>query len=249
MLADQYLSLMSELDAPPGKALVDETTSRLELAIVTGKLAPGQKLSEAALSAAFGVSRGPLREAIRALEGRRLVVRRPYAGARVIDLTADEIEQLLVFREALEGMASRHASENMTLRETRALRETLEAQQRHFQRGEIEAIYREDREHDFHREIARGSRNRFLEDAICRDLFPLLRIVRYRLANVADRQPQVIDEHFAILSAIEQRLPDEAERLMRRHIAGGRDRLLEELRAEPAAGKGRERTGTADAGS
>lgn len=240
---------MSDLDAPPGKALVDETTSRLELAIVTGKLAPGQKLSEAALSAAFGVSRGPLREAIRALEGRRLVVRRPYAGVWVIDLTADEIEQLLVFREALEGMASRQASENMTLRETRALRETLESQQYHLQRGEIEAMYRDDREHDFHREIARGSRNRFLEDAICRDLFPLLRIVRYRLASVTDRQPQVIDEHFAILSAIERRLPDEAERLMRRHIAVGRDRLLKELRVGPAARRRQERPAMDNAGS
>src|SRR5947207_2296435 len=77
----------------PARALVDETVARLERAIVTGELSQGQKLSEQALSARFGISRGPLREAVRTLEGRRLVERTPFSGVRVVRLSVDDIEQ------------------------------------------------------------------------------------------------------------------------------------------------------------
>src|ERR1700730_14858522 len=106
---------MLNLPLQPGRALVDEAVARLESAILSGELVPGQKLSEQALSSQFGISRGPLREAIRTLEGRHLVERTPFSGVRVVQLSVDDIEQLLLMSEALEGMAARHAAENMTL--------------------------------------------------------------------------------------------------------------------------------------
>src|SRR4030088_30026 len=105
----------------PARALADETALRLEQSILAGELSPRPKLSEQVLSSQFGVSRGPLREAIRTLEGRHLVERTPFSGVRVVQLTVDDIEQLLFMREALEGMAARQAAENMTLHETRPL--------------------------------------------------------------------------------------------------------------------------------
>ena len=80
--------------------VVTNTSAQIELAIVTGELRPGQRVSELALAARFGVSRGPLREAMRALEGRRLLSRRPNAGVRVVDLSPEEVNQLLHMREA-----------------------------------------------------------------------------------------------------------------------------------------------------
>src|SRR5260370_36883276 len=112
---------MTTTTTADSRALVDETVARLEQVIVSGELKPGEKLLEQALSARFGISRGPRRGAIRTLEARRLIERTPFAGARVVDLSADEIEQLLVTREALEGMACRQAAETRTLPELRQM--------------------------------------------------------------------------------------------------------------------------------
>lgn len=230
---------MTDTIETDGRALVDAAVAQLEHAIVTGELRPGQKLSEQALSTRLGIGRGPLREAIRTLEGRRLVERKAFAGARVTDLSVDEIEQLLVMREALEGMASRHAAENMTLRETRALRASMEALAKRLRAGDIDALFFEKADNDFHQQVARGSRNRFLEEMICRDLYPLLRIFRYRTTAMRERGTAVGEEHTAILDAIERRDADDAERLMRQHIAAARERLIQTMRGAgaPAAAR------------
>src|SRR3546814_15802085 len=80
---------------------------RLEQAIMSGELKPGERLSETTLAKRFGISRGPLREAIGRLDGRNLVARVTNLGARVISLRADELIDLLVIRESLAGMACR----------------------------------------------------------------------------------------------------------------------------------------------
>jgi DNA-binding GntR family transcriptional regulator len=215
--------------------LVDEAVARLEQLIVTGTLKPGEKLIEQALSARFGISRGPLREAIRTLEARRLVERKPFAGVRVVDLSIDEVEQLLLMREALEGMACRQAAENMTLQETRQLRASLEALQQRVKAEGVAAALHKEADHDFHLQVARGCRNRFLADIICRDLYPLLRVFRYRTTSTRARDLAAAGrEHSAILSAIERREPDKAERLMRAHIAAARDSLIRHLRERGA---------------
>ena len=208
--------------------VVTSTSAQIELAIVTGELRPGQRVSELALAARFGVSRGPLREAMRALEGRRLLSRRPNAGVRVVDLSPEEVNQLLHMREALEGIAARQAAENITLPELRTLRGTAEALRDELQQG-VESLYRGGKEDAFHRLILMASRNRFIEDAVCRDMFPLLRVVRFQKTSVPARSKRIGDEHAAIVEAIERRLPDDAERLMRQHIANGRDGLLRVL--------------------
>src|ERR1700730_5971578 len=127
----------------PARALVDETVLRLEQSILARELSPGQKLSEQMLSSHFGISRGPLREAIRTLEGRHLVERTPFSGVRVVQLTVDDIEQLLLTREALEGMAARQAGENMNLHETRRLRDCLAALEQTFREGRLDGVLRE----------------------------------------------------------------------------------------------------------
>ena len=210
--------------------LVPGTASKIEMAIVTGELRPGQWLSEPTLSARFGASRGPLREAIRVLEGRRLLVRRPNAGVRVVDLQPEEIAQLLIMREGLEGIATRYAAENMTLPEVRALRQTALSLRDGLADGSVESLYRGGAEDTFHRNIIRASRNPFIEEAVCRDMYPLLRIIRFRTSSMLVRRPRISDEHMAIVDALEHRQPDDAERLMRQHIVNGRESLLSSIR-------------------
>jgi DNA-binding GntR family transcriptional regulator len=219
----------------PSRALVDETAARLEQAILSGELAPGQKLSEQALSSQYGVSRGPLREAIRSLEGRRLVTRTPFSGVCVVQLSIDDIEQLLLTREALEGMACRQAAECMTLHETRRLRTCLEAIGKRFLKDGLGGVFRKGTaDNDLHVQIAVGSRNRWLADIICREVYPLLQICRLHIPavreQVREREKAIFPEHEAIIVAIEQRNPEAAERLMRAHLAASRESFMSHLR-------------------
>jgi len=91
------------LHSPPEQGtLADIATHRLAHSIVTGELAQGQKLNEAELAESFGMGRGPLREALRHLEGMRLVNRIPNVGARVVVLDRKTLSDLYAVREALD---------------------------------------------------------------------------------------------------------------------------------------------------
>src|SRR6201994_4649215 len=111
------------------QSLVDVVAERIEAAIISGALAPGARLSEQGLAASMGVSRGPLREAIRRLEGRKLLQRTPNIGVRVAGLSPSDLFEVLQIREALEGMACALAAKNMSDEELSALAELLDQHQ------------------------------------------------------------------------------------------------------------------------
>ncbi|MFT3963998.1 GntR family transcriptional regulator [Propionivibrio sp.] len=217
---------------PSSGVMIDDTVARLEELIMRGELQPGDRLPEQQLADTLGVSRGPLREAIRTLEGRRLLERTPHAGVRVVQLSLDDLEQLLAMREALEGMACRQAAEQMTVHEIRGLRETAARIERLIDEGP-QPMFSGQLDSDFHLQIAIGSRNQWIRRLLCEDLYSLLRL--YRLHAV--RQPDNIAlvtarEHHAIIDCIHARDPDGAERAMREHVRHSRDRLLAQIRAQ-----------------
>lgn len=207
---------------------VDDVRVLLEDLIVRGEYGPGARLPEQELADVLGVGRGPLREAIRTLEGRRLLERVPNAGVRVVDLSASDIEQLLLVRESLEGMASRLAAENMTLSEVRQLRATA-LDLASLGTRESEAIFSVDADHDFHHKIVLGSRNKWITNLLCRDLYTLLRLCRMRAGKLRQDRPCIHEEHLAIVDCIERRDADGAEQLMRAHARESRERLLRNL--------------------
>src|SRR4051794_16259089 len=94
--------------------LSDELFTKILASIHASELPPGAVVNEAALAERFGVSRGPVREAVRRLQGIRLVSREPYMKAAVVRFSAAEILELFQVREALEGMACRLAAQQMT---------------------------------------------------------------------------------------------------------------------------------------
>jgi DNA-binding GntR family transcriptional regulator len=160
----------------------------------------------------------------------------------VVQLTIDDIEQLLSMREALEGLAARQAAENMTLHETRRLRDCLADLEKRFRKDGLNGVFRNGTaDNDLHIQIVKGSRNRWLSNIICHELYPLLQICRFQSAaattKVMERAKAVHREHEAIISAIEQRDPDAAERVMRKHLTASRTRLLAELRLREAPGQ------------
>ena len=108
------------------QSLVDVVAERIEAAIISGQLEPGSRLSEQALATSLGVSRGPLREAIRRLEGRKLLERTPNIGVRVAQLSLKDLNEILQVREALECLACSLAARNMPDAEIAALKKLLD---------------------------------------------------------------------------------------------------------------------------
>ena len=116
---------------PFSSTLSSELTSTLRDAIITGEIPQGAKLSETKLAQELDVSRGPLREAIRRLEGMNLIQHIPQHGARVVTLSMELVLQLYETREALESKAVALAAVNMTSQEIDQLHRLIDAQSKH----------------------------------------------------------------------------------------------------------------------
>jgi DNA-binding GntR family transcriptional regulator len=209
--------------------LVDQIVDALEAAIHNGELLPGRRISELALSSALGVSRGPLREAIRKLEARRLFERTAFHGIRLVDLSIQDLEQLLVVREVLEGAAARAAAENATSVDLATLKRFLSANAR---RSKSLPLSPNKPALGIHHLIARASKNRWLEEILCKDLYGLLRAYRYLSSDLDHRAEDARREHLKIIDAISKHDADRAETLMRDHNRRGRVNLIDRLKAE-----------------
>jgi DNA-binding GntR family transcriptional regulator len=210
--------------ADPARTLAEQLFRRLSDAIVLGELPPGSKLSEPVLARQYGVSRGPLREALNRLQERHLVVRTAHIGARVAELSAQILTETFVVREALEGMAARQAAQNATEEDITALRR---AYGRHVTASQEQGdgpVWRSVDE-DFHLIVARASKNPILIKLLCEDFYQLVRFYRTQLVHVRGRGARTVAEHRRILEAIEDRDGELAELQMRRHIVAAREQL------------------------
>ncbi|WCE31169.1 GntR family transcriptional regulator [Vibrio sp. SCSIO 43137] len=200
----------------------ENLTEYLIEAIVSGELASGQKISEPELSKQFGVSRGPLREAIMRLEGLGLIERIPHVGARVVTFSSENLSELYAVRESLEGMAARLAARNISEEELDALKQLLSTHSKHIDQVEGKSYFQQQGDFDFHYRIIKASRNKKLIALLCDELYHLLRMYRYQSPRSHSRPEKALEEHKFILKAIANRDEELAELLMRRHISGSR---------------------------
>ncbi len=202
--------------------LSEHVLETLQTAIVTGELAPGEKIKEPELAKRFGTSRGPLRDALRRLEARRLVINTPNAGARVVSLSMKQLVELYQVREALEGMTCRLAATHMSDQEIAELESLLDQHEHEVTLKEGLEYFRQEGDLDFHFRIASGCRNELLRLSLCVDHYQLMRLYRYKFSNRHGRPNQALKEHRQILDAIKDRDGELAELLMRRHIRNAR---------------------------
>jgi len=207
------------------QTLADNLREELILAIIEGEIPQGAKVSEAELARRYGVSRGPLREAIRDLEGLRLVERKPHAGVRVVALDCDELQEIFTIREALEGMAARLAATEMSSDEISALRELLDLHESKVKESDGQSYFRQHGDLDFHLRILKGSGNQRLYTLMGDELYQLILMYRRQSSQRPSRPQRALEEHRWICNAIEARDPELAEMLMRRHIQGARNSL------------------------
>ena len=201
--------------------LADQVCDVLDRAILEGELSPGEQLSEAELAQRFGVSRGPLREAISRLEGRRLMQRIPHIGVRVVALSDWDVSEIFAIREVMEGLACRLATLHMNVAELDELEDCCSFKHKVAEPPVTSTFHRKPDKWDFHYRIAQGSLNEQLIQFLCRDMYYLLRLYRARSGSTPMRD-HAADEHRAILRAMQARDASTAERLMREHIVRAR---------------------------
>ncbi len=199
-------------------------------AIVEGSIPAGSKISEPELARRFGISRGPLREAIGRLESCGLVERRPNVGARVVRLSAAQLLEIFHVREALEGMAARLAAERMPLPEVNQLERLLDLHRQQVEGEAGRTYFQQEGDLDFHYCIVRGSHNQQLIQILCDDLYQLLRMYRYQFGMASPRARVALREHEHIVQAIADGDAELAEILMRHHIRASRRNVEQRMR-------------------
>ena len=188
--------------------------------IIDGQIAQGSKVVESDLALQYGISRGPLREAIHRLEQMKLIVRIPHAGSRVVKLDTRMMGDIYTAREALEGMAARLAARNMSDESVQELTRLLNQHENAISKTDGKAYFQREGDIDFHYRIAAASQNRWILENLSGELYQLIRMCRHQSGQFPARAQTALDQHRQITAAIAQRDEELAEILMRRHISG-----------------------------
>ena len=206
--------------------LRDVVFQTLRQAILRGKLEPGERLMELHLADMLGVSRTPVREAIRKLELEGLVITIPRKGAVVAQITRTDLEDVLEVRCALEELAVRKACRNMTAQQLAALREAASRFEQEIAAGDLMESAQADV--DFHEMISDATGNRRLIQ-ILNNIRS--QVYRYRLENLKNKasHPDLIREHTRLIEALERHDEEEAARFIRVHIENQRMAIMENL--------------------
>lgn len=205
--------------------LRDVVFQTLRQAILRGRLQPGERLMEIHLAQKLGVSRTPVREAIRMLELEGLVSMVPRRGAIVAEITISDLEDVLEVREALEELAVKKACQNMNEEQMEKLKQ---AAKRFSDCLEEDLLASAQADVDFHEIICEATKNKRLVQILnnIRE-----QIYRYRLENLKDRSTHanLVEEHTAICCALEERSEEKASEAVRIHIEHQKRSIIESL--------------------
>ena len=194
-------------------SLSQRVADELRRSILTNRRRPGERLVEDRLSEELGVSRVPIREALRMLAGEGLVDMQPRRGASVADVSPEVARDLVEVRATLEGLNARLAARHHDGAIVVSLQRVLEAGNRAAKSKNVDDLVRLNGE--FHDGLAEAGRNTILWD--------IMRVLRERTslvfaANTARRARQDWDEHSKILEAVIDGDEDLAAMLATRHV-------------------------------
>jgi DNA-binding GntR family transcriptional regulator len=211
----------SEQSLPAGQPQPKRRTQSLQLqevieaAILQGEFGPGDRLDESGLAQRYGVSRTPVREALKGLAAAGLVVVRPHAGVIVANPSVGEIMEMFELMAMLEAFAASRAARRATTIDLAALKETHQKCKEAAKTDKPALFF--DANQDFHESIYVAAHNSVLREqimALDKRLAPYRRLVTFRPGRIEESN----DEHAAILDAIERVAPDDASQAMREHL-------------------------------
>lgn len=209
--------------------LRDVVFQTLRQAILRGELEPGERLMEIHLANRLGVSRTPIREAIRKLELEGLVLMIPRKGAEVAEITEKSLRDVLEVRRALEELAVELACEKITPEQIQELRDAAASFRDSLQEGDITRIAEADVK--FHDVIYLATDNQKLIQ-----LLNNLReqMYRYRVEYLkrSDFHQQLMDEHEEIIETIERGQKDQAVQVVCQHVDNQVEAVMDTIRTK-----------------
>ena len=195
--------------------LHEQAATRLRLLIIKGTLKPGQTLNEIELAARLGISRTPLREALKLLGAQGLLDLRPNRSARVSLMRADDIEQLFEAMAGLEEFAADLASRRMDARELKRLVALQQQIERYHDNQRLDDYFLANQQ--VHLLIVAAAKNGALLEAHAL-LFARAERARYFALSRVDRWDESIEEHRLVLDALQARDGARAARYLGSHV-------------------------------
>lgn len=221
---------MSALAGPiERQSLHDAVTERLREMILEGDYPPGSRLPERVLCETFGISRTPLREALKVLASEGLLEIAPNRGARVAGLTVADVDELFPVMGALEALAGELACERITETELAEIRALHYQMALHHRRRERPPYF--DLNQQIHEKILDAARNSTLTAAYV-NLSGRIRRARYTANISATRWAQAVAEHEEMLEALDARDGARLAEILKRHLRN----KCETVKAALAAG-------------
>ena len=197
------------------KSLAEQVFQHIKRMILSEELTGGQRIPEEHIAQAFGVSRTPIREALRKLEKNGLVNIVPRSHAEVIQLDLVDAKHIGEARIALECMAVRLLAEGSTPEDCAELRRISEEVRKFAEKGDIGEVFEKD--NDLHTEIARRSGNPYLCELL-KNLGIKIQLLRTTTCVTIDSIREDIGRHELIIGAVENHKASKAVELMREHI-------------------------------
>jgi len=204
-------------------SLADQVFDKLESDIIVGVYPRGEILTELKLVENLGVSRTPIREALRRLEQERLIEDTPK-GTVVLGITGDDLIDIMDIRQQIEGLAAYYAAKNITPEELNELRQISELQDFYYEKKDADRLRQMDDR--FHVAIYEMSKRHVL----CDTLRPLHRKTqRYRRLSIGsdERLAKSIQEHKDIFNAIASGNAELARDLITQHICNAKEHMIE----------------------
>ncbi|MBR5058989.1 MAG: GntR family transcriptional regulator [Clostridiales bacterium] len=210
-----------------GDSLRIRVFNTLENQIINGELVPGDALNEIKLSKELGVSRTPIREALRQLELEGLVENVPNKGCVVIGISEKDIEDIYAIRVRMEGLAARWSALHISDEDKNRLNEILDLQEFYLQKEDYDRIWKLDTE--FHSIIYKAADSRPLQNMLT-SFHNYVRRARGFSMKAEGRSVKTVAEHRKIVDAICAGDADAAEAAMTSHILKALENLKENLK-------------------
>lgn len=204
-------------------SLVDNICEYLSNAISSFQLRPGEAIDESALIQELGVSRSPVREAIRLLEGEGLVERVPHKGVFVCKATSQEIQESFPIRAIIEGMAAAQAVRNMRDSDLASIESTFQKMEQAIRENNSKQYAKLNFE--FHRKFIKFAKNTTIEQVL-KTLGRRSAWILFTLFSTSQSMELSHQEHVRILAALKKRDPQLAAETVRIHIERGQERVL-----------------------
>jgi DNA-binding GntR family transcriptional regulator len=202
--------------------LYQEVAERLRQKIYTYELKPGESIDEQALAESFGISRTPLREALKVLHSEGLVVLKPRRGCFVAELTEQDLDEIFPVMALLEGRCAYDAVRKARPTDLKRLDDIHARLEKYAAAEDIERYYEQN--YLFHEAVQKLAGNLWLQKTVG-DLRKFLKLLRGRQLRLPGRLEASLKEHRLIMAAFHNQNPAAAEKIMHDHLLAQRQAL------------------------